>query len=222
MAEFNERQLEQLQALFKTLQTTLETTLQTTLEPIRQDIAELKTDVAKLKTDVAELKTDVAELKTDVAELKTDVAELKTDVAELKTDVAKLKENLSFLAKCTETEREIAKLKSQNSKKKRTQKPAVIPRLNPFTGESDYPHDIAYPIACGDIITAGNEVSGGSSVKNAWSADKSFKLIKFYDEDYESESEGKVTSRRRRIVLAQHLGFSADQLNGFEAVLSWE
>lgn len=73
--------------------------------------------------------------------------------------------------------------------------------------------DNEYPTIA-KLLVAGNEKLP-SGVPNDWNAQKSLRLIREYDPAYETDDEGavNVTSRRRRLKLAQHLGLSTSQLN---------
>jgi len=168
------------------------------LAPIQRDVSDIKSDVEVLKTDVAGLKTDVAVLKTDVAGLKTDVAGLKTDVAGLKTDVAMVSNRVDILSAL-----------HSNSLKGRDDVLTFVPLANGRMPSAATPRTLS------SLLVSGNETLPDAAGPACWNREKSLALIREYDPTYESDGSGDelVSSRRRRLKVAQCLGITRAQLN---------
>ena len=70
-----------------------------------------------------------------------------------------------------------------------------------------------YPTSIYSLVVAENEKLPHDTV-NIWNATKSLTLIREYDPGYETEdSDNFVSARKRRLVLATHLGVTPYQLN---------
>lgn len=59
---------------------------------------EIESETNPMRIEMASIKTEIATIKVEIAAIKTDVADLKTEVASLKTDVGTLKENMAGLS----------------------------------------------------------------------------------------------------------------------------
>jgi len=97
--------------------------------------------------------------------------------------------------------------KTSNASKTSDEPLVPVPLPNGELPRNDYP-------TIAELIVSGNEKLP-CGVSNDWNAQKSLKLIREYDPTYETDDEtaSDVTSRRRRLKLAQHLGLTPAQLN---------
>ncbi len=84
---------------------------------------------------------------------------------------------------------------------------AKVPLMNGGDPLSEYPRCIY------SLVVAGNEKLPDDS-QNTWNAGKSLALIREYDPGYETDGNDSYGSaRKRRMVLATHLGVTPYQLN---------
>lgn len=131
---------------------------------------------------------------------------LREDVAILQADVGKMKADLSAIS----ITNRIILAKMENGTKGRTEALTRVPKRD----GSDVNPNVEYLRCVEQLLVAGNERLPSGDV-NGWNSDKSLHLIREYDPGYDTDgidSEDKK-SRRRRMVLAKHLGVSSAQLN---------
>ena len=138
--------------------------------------------------------------------IRMDVLTLQTDLGKVQTDLGKVQTDLSAVAISTK----ILHAKMDNAAKGRTELLTRVPKQD----GSHVGPNVEYLGCIEQLLVAGNETLPSGN-KNSWNSDKSLALIREYDEGYDTDGYGneEKKSRRRRMVLAKHLGVSSSQLN---------
>ena len=125
-------------------------------------------------------------------------------LTKLQTDLETVKTDLSAVA----ISNKVLLAKMENSTKGRTETLTHVPKPDGSEVSVEY-------LGCIEqLLVAGNEALP-SGPRNTWNSEKSLALIREYDEGYATDGVGDEDkkSRRRRMVLAKHLGVSSSQLN---------
>ena len=142
------------------------------------------------------LHTTVDALSDRVGSLETKVSALSDRVGSMETKVSALSGKVDILTS-----------KSLNSMVDSGGTIAKVPLISGDLPTSEYPRCIY------SLLVAGNEKLPDDS-PNTWNAVKSLELIREYDPGYETDgNENAGSARKRRMVLAKHLGITPYQLD---------
>ena len=142
------------------------------------------------------LQTTVDALSDRVGSMETSVSVLSDRVGSMETSVSVLSGKVDILTS-----------KSLNSMVDSGGTLAKVPLISGVLPTSEYPRCIY------SLLVAGNEKLPDDS-PNTWNAVKSLELIREYDPGYETDGNENVGSaRKRRMVLAKHLGITPYQLD---------
>ena len=165
-------------------------------EAVQPRFDSLEAAVGALRGDVDSLKVTVGALRGDVDSLKVTVGALRGDVDSLKVTVGALSGKIDILMS-----------KSLNSTLDSGGTIAKVSLISGIEPTSEYPRCIY------SLVVAGNERLPDDS-SNSWNAVKSLELIREYDPGYETDGiENFGSARKRRLVLAKHLGITPYQLD---------
>lgn len=67
------------------------------LDPVKMEIAGIKTEITGIKSDIASMKSEITGMKSEIAEMKTEITGIKSDITSMKTEITGMKSDIEYL-----------------------------------------------------------------------------------------------------------------------------
>lgn len=102
--------------------------------------------------------------------------------------------------------------RAANGRKGMTEQLEPVPRVK----DGKLEHPPVFPATLQHIVVGGSELAPDSRARLQWNIGKSRDLIRFYDDEYESEFEGRddmESSRQKRLRVARMIGVTSGQMS---------